>query len=182
MKNAFEALAPFVRREIRCEVCAAPIGESHAHVVSLKDRTLACACGACAVLFRYGGERYRTVPDRVKVTDASGFDAIPVQLAFVVRQGERWSTFYPSPAGAVEAAVPGDVLAALPFAADLDADVEALLVRRPRAGAPECWLVGIDVCHQLTALLRRKWRGFSGGDEVAVAVDEFFARLREKIR
>lgn len=222
MTRPFRALAPFARAvpagrpaPARCELCAAPIGEPHAHVVELGKRALACACTACAVLFRdrgAGGGRFRTVPDRV-LADAqfAPGDAewaamgIPVRLAFVVRgdggdhvRGDggdhgdgvlsgarvRWTAYFPSPGGAVEAELPAAAADALmrtaPLAARVEPDVEALLLHRPRAGAAECWLVPLDLCHELAGLVRQRWRGFSGGDEAEQAIDDFFARLRAR--
>lgn len=52
-----DVLSRFARRPqgdeaMRCELCAAALGDRHAHVVDLQARRLCCACGACAVLFR----------------------------------------------------------------------------------------------------------------------------------
>ena len=35
----------------------------------------------------------------------------------------------------------------------------------------------IDEGHRLVGILRREWRGFTGGDEVQKALDQFFAEL-----
>jgi hypothetical protein len=59
--------------------------------------------------------------------------------------------------------------------------VEALLVNTAR-GAAECWIVPIDDCYRLVALLRREWRGLSGGSRVWEEVRTFFAGLRESRR
>jgi hypothetical protein len=200
MADAFAALQPFIsplpRGSARCELCAAPIGETHAHVVAFADARIACACGACAILFRdrgAGGGRYRTVPTRVLVdarfapSDAEwNALAIPVRLAYLVRRGETWVACLPSPGGAVEAplsAAAATVLArAMPLAADVEPDVEALLLQRPRTGAADCLLVPIDVCHRLTALVRRHWRGFSGGQQAEGEIEAFVADLRARAR
>jgi hypothetical protein len=64
-------------------------------------------------------------------------------------------------------------------------DVEALLVRAGEAGRggprqPECFLVPIDVCYELVGELRRVWRGFDGGSEAHVALQQFFDRVRAR--
>ena len=46
------------------------------------------------------------------------------------------------------------------------------------AARVEAYLVPIDVCYELVGQLRRLWRGFDGGREVRVALDEFFAAGR----
>jgi hypothetical protein len=62
---------------------------------------------------------------------------------------------------------------------DLEADVEALLVNRVR-GAREAYGVGIDECYKLVGLIRTKWRGLSGGQEVWDDMGRHFARLKER--
>jgi hypothetical protein len=58
-------------------------------------------------------------------------------------------------------------------------DVEALLVNGV-GNAREAWLVGVDVCYRLVALVRRTWRGIGGGDELAHALGGFFEELRDR--
>jgi hypothetical protein len=43
-------------------------------------------------------------------------------------------------------------------------------------------IVPIDVCYELVGVIRVVWRGFSGGEELAPRVDEFFARAAERAR
>ena len=62
--------------------------------------------------------------------------------------------------------------------ADLEPDVEALLVNRID-GAREYYRVPIDRCFALVGLIRTRWRGLSGGAEAWQAIHEFFAGLRE---
>ena len=38
-------------------------------------------------------------------------------------------------------------------------------------------MVSIDLCYELTGLLRTHWRGFGGGDEAWRALDAFFAEI-----
>jgi hypothetical protein len=54
--------------------------------------------------------------------------------------------------------------------------VEALLINTAR-GAREHWIVPIDSCYRLVAVVRREWSGLSGGGTVWPAVEAFFAAL-----
>jgi hypothetical protein len=51
--------------------------------------------------------------------------------------------------------------------------VEALLVNRAR-GTRQHFLVPIDDCYRLAGLIRTRWRGLSGGEEVWKEIDRFF--------
>lgn len=184
----------------RCEMCAEPIGEEHGHVANLEDRRILCTCRPCTLLFTHEGagserrpdadspiRRFRAVPERYRydpdfAMSEGDWDelAIPVRMAFFFRNSGMGRTvaFYPSPAGATESELPLDawvrVLAANPAVADVEPDVEALLVDRG-SGA---YLVPIDVCYELVGLVRTHWKGFDGGEEAWGAIDAFFAGLR----
>ncbi|MFJ2172452.1 DUF5947 family protein [Streptomyces sp. NPDC087851] len=185
----------------RCEMCAAPVGAEHQHVVNLESRGLMCSCRACYLLFTEDGAhlRYRAVPDRYLSFDGLPLDArawdelqIPVGLAFLFRNSaqDRTVAFYPGPAGATESELPLDawttLVAAAPELAVVRADVEALLVRRTgrdgREGVASCHLVPIDACYELVGRLRTVWRGFDGGQEAHAAMDAFFERVRARSR
>ncbi|MEU9763181.1 DUF5947 family protein [Streptomyces sp. NPDC047985] len=186
----------------RCEMCAAPAGEEHRHVVDLDRRALMCCCRPCHLLFTDEGarQRYRAVPDRYLrfegfSPDARAWDAlrIPVGLAFLFRDStqDRTVAFYPGPAGATESELPLDAWAALveadPALSMVRPDVEALLVRRAdRGGGREdvtsCHLVPIDACYELAGRLRTLWRGFDGGREAHAALDAFFERVDARSR
>ncbi|AQU69937.1 DUF5947 family protein [Streptomyces niveus] len=188
----------------RCEMCAAPIGEEHQHVVNLESRSLMCGCRACYLLFTEEGAelRYRAVPDRYLRFDGLPLDArtwdelqIPVGLAFLFRNSvqDRTIAFYPGPAGATESELPLDAWATIveanPGLAVLRPDVEALLVRRTEAGGgggrevvASCHLVPIDACYELVGRLRSLWRGFDGGQEAHAAMDDFFEHVRSRSR
>ena len=60
-------------------------------------------------------------------------------------------------------------------------DVEALLVDRRRRNRDH-WLVPIDDCHRLVAVLRTRWKGLAGGPQVWAALTEFFDELRGRAR
>jgi hypothetical protein len=181
----------------RCELCAAPIGDAHRHVVDVERRALLCTCRPCFLLFTptgAGGGHFRAVPDRYVVVDdvavaPAVWDAleIPVSVAFflVNSQLARVAAFYPGPAGATESELPldvwGQVVAANPSLATVVPDVEAVLVRtRPGATTIECSIVPVDACYELVGTLRTCWRGFDGGREARAALDAFFARVRER--
>jgi hypothetical protein len=204
---SLDALARYARRRPRpraaagdlCELCAAPAGEPHAHVVDLQRRVPCCACATCARLFVQGGgagARYRTVPDRVLVDPGFAVGAaewsalqIPVGLAFVLFSSARgrWVALYPSPGGAIESELPQgawrDLAARSPLVAAAEPDVEALLVHGARGAASlECLLVPIDACYALVARVRRAWRGLDGGDEVRRELAASLAGLRARAR
>jgi hypothetical protein len=63
----------------------------------------------------------------------------------------------------------------------MGADVEALLVNRAR-GARRQWLVPIDDCYRLVAVIRTRWRGFTGGKEVWLELERFFDDLDRRAR
>lgn len=186
-----------------CELCHVDLrtewGMPHGHLVDLHERSLACACRACYLLFtqpRAGG-RYRAVPERYLSLPDLNFSAadwdtlgIPVDVAFFFMNSEleRVAAFYPGPAGATESLLALDawdaIVADLPVLASLDPDVEAFLVRgagrRGGDGKVEGFVVPIDACYELVGHLRRLWQGFDGGKEANDAIDAFFARLQER--
>ena len=180
----------------RCELCGAPLADAHRHVGERGVRGVQCACVACAILFARPDAHtaYRTVPDRVvkdpefALTSAQWLQlGVPVGLAFVVRDSMRdgVTAGYPGPAGITDAelapAAWGVLAAATPLAAQLVADVEALLVRGDRgASALSCYLIPITLVFELAGRLRGSWRGFAGGDEANHALATFFAELDRK--
>jgi len=182
-----------------CELCATPVPPQHPHLVQVEERRMICACGPCGFLFNNpgaGGGGYRRVPDRYltdpdfRLTDAQ-WDAlqIPVGMAFFLHNSaqDRVIACYPSPAGATESelelpewrsGVGGGRLAA-----ELEPDVEALLVRREKDGSStDCLLVPIDACYRLVGLVRLHWKGFDGGADAWREIDGFFDDLRENAR
>jgi hypothetical protein len=42
------------------------------------------------------------------------------------------------------------------------------------------WIVPIDDCYRLAAMIRATWQGFTGGDAVWSEIDAFFSGLRAK--
>jgi Family of unknown function (DUF5947) len=171
----------------RCELCAAVVSSEHQHLVDPEHRRLLCVCQACAILFDEAGRTgYRRVPRDIR--QLADFEipgevwaglAIPIGLAFLFRSSTSAAivAIYPSPAGPTEAVVDEEdwkeVEALHSSLAGLRPDVEALLVNRTK-GSRDYYIAPIDECYKLAALIRRLWRGFSGGDEVWDAVRSFF--------
>jgi hypothetical protein len=203
MRN-LRALARFTAGEsatvaaASCELCSAPIGEPHRHVVERGQRGVLCACTGCGILFTrsIGDWRYRTVPDRVRkdrgfaiTRDRLADLGVPVSLAICYQDSSRdhGVVCYPGPAGLAEAELDAEVWRAIcdasPLAASLQDDVEALLIRGDRSSsALECYLVPISTAYELVALLRTSWHGFTGGDRGESEVVAFFAALDRKGR
>jgi hypothetical protein len=188
-----------------CELCATPVPPQHPHLVQVAERRMLCACGPCGFLFDNpgaGGGGYRRVPDRYlsdpdfRLTDAQWDELqIPVGMAFFLRNSAQQKVIacYPSPAGATESELGLEAwtagIGAGRLAAELESDVEALLVRRDKAGssgaqgrAAECLLVPIDACYRLVGLVRLHWRGFDGGADAWREIDGFFEALRTEAR
>jgi Family of unknown function (DUF5947) len=166
------------RADEQCDLCAEPIPSEHRHLLDLESRRLLCACRACSILFDRsgaGGGHYRLIPDRVVALGDTGLelDSIPVEMAFFFHSSAagRVVAFYPSPLGATESLIDLDDR----LFEDLEPDVEALLVNRR-----ESWIVPVDRCYELVGIVRTHWSGFSGGEEVWRALDEFFDRLRKE--
>jgi hypothetical protein len=178
-----------------CDLCSEPIPAAHRHLVNLESGELMCACRPCTILFdrgQAGGNHYRLVPERrIRM---SGFDLddlvwedlrIPVDMAFFFRstRAGRVVALYPGPMGATESLLELEAWEAIetanPELRELEPDVEALLVNRAK-GARDYWVVPIDDCYRLVALIRTRWRGLTGGKEVWEEIERFFKALDAK--
>jgi hypothetical protein len=197
-------LSRFVRPPVReapvekCEMCAAELAPGHSHIVNIESRSLMCACRACYLLFTQQGAaqgKYKAVPDRYLDLRSFQLSAecweefqIPVGMAFFFFNSAlgRVTGFYPSPAGATESLLPlaawQELAAANPILETMEPDVEALLINRRRGAAAECYLVPIDACYELTGIVRRRWKGFDGGEEAWRDINAFFNGLRARSR
>ena len=200
-KQPFAKLKRFIepqpkqRSREKCEFCGVEIVEKHSHAVNTETRSLMCVCRPCYLLFtREGAARgkFKAVPERylyapgLILTDAQWNRLqIPVGIAFFFFNTSlgRMVVFYPSPVGATESLLSletWDELARTnPLLATLAADVEALLVRNvQRRGGFECYIVPIDACYELVGRIRRRWKGFDGGEEAWQEIDAFFTDVR----
>ena len=160
----------------RCDLCGAAIGPEHRHVLDLSTREIACACRPCSLLFDRGGAGgRRLIPERrlrlagFELDDAAWEELrIPVDMAFFFMSSTagRVVAFYPGPMGATESLLGLEAWEALaranPVLAEMEPDVEALLVNRARG----YWLVPLDDCYRLVAVIRTGWKGLTGGREV----------------
>jgi hypothetical protein len=177
----------------RCDLCTALLAESHEHLLDPQSHHLLCACDPCAILFATCGEtKYRRVPRDIRAWGDSALSdqawnslSIPIGLAFVYFSSASKQTIavYPSPAGPTETAVDqeswSEILRENPALSKLLPDVEALLVNRMN-GAREYFRAPIDECYRLTGIVRKFWRGLSGGEEGWNQIALFFERLKER--
>lgn len=187
----------------RCEMCGEDITAQHSHVANIAEHRLLCTCRGCYLLFTVpgaGGLRMRAVPDRYRLATDFAFTqvqwdtlAVPVDLAFVFKQSDpdpeqprRLVACYPSPAGATESELDlsmwDDIVASSATLADVEPDVEAVLLRRTPEAGFVCFLVPIDACYELVGVVRQHWVGFQGGAEVWAHIDEFFTDLYHRAR
>lgn len=171
----------------RCDLCAVEVPHPHRHLLDLDRHEVRCVCQACSLLFGLQG-RMRLVPRRrLRLPEMSTDElGVPVGLAFFVPHDDATvAAHYPGPAGPtrweVDPAAWRTVVAGCAPLAGLAAEVEALLVDTTRDRS-EHWLVPIDDCFALVALVRREWRGLSGGSRVWPEIDRFFAALTEQGR
>jgi hypothetical protein len=181
----------------RCELCSAPIGGDHRHLLELTSRELACTCRPCSLLFDRPGSgsgRYRLVPERrlrleeFVISEQTWEELrIPVEMAFFFHSSaeQRVLAYYPGAMGATESLLElrswRELEQANPVLTGLEPDVEALLVNRTK-GARRQWLVPLDECYRLVGLIRTHWRGLSGGSEVWQEIDRFFEELDGRAR
>lgn len=175
----------------RCGMCAGVVGPEHRHVLDEQDGTLICACTPCSLLFQRdaaGGVRYQLVPDRrsrLAEFTVDGLD-VPVGLVFFVKQGDgRVLAHYPSPLGTTQSEIDAGTWRAAearsPALAELKPRVEAFLRwTGDRGGSDEHWVLPIDDCFRLVALIRRTWTGMSGGSAVWREIGGFFDQLNGK--
>jgi|SRR5579871_5446110 len=193
-QNALASLQRYLRkpqpRVEMCELCAAPLGEPHQHLLELESRRVTCACDACAILFPGGSrQRFKRIPrDITRLHDFSMDDheweslLIPINLAYFVENSAagRVVAQYPSPGGAMESSLDLEywnaVVARNPVLKKFEPDVEALLVNRIGEN-PRYYRAPIDQCFRLVGILRTHWHGLSGGAEVWKEIETFFHQL-----
>jgi hypothetical protein len=171
----------------RCGLCAAVVADQHRHLLDDVEGGVLCACPACALLFDRGGGdgRYLLIPrDRKRLShvDVAALD-VPVGLAFFVKQTNgAVLAHYPSPLGTTQSQVDPDAWLGTerssPPLASMRPRVEAYLVRASTApGRDEYWILPVDDCFRLVAVIRGHWTGMAGGSVVWREVARFFADL-----
>jgi hypothetical protein len=178
--------------EERCDVCGRPVAPGHRHIADVERRRLLCACDACRILFdrtAAGGGHFRLIPEHVRALPDFLLDdamwaalRIPVDMAFFFHStpAGRVVALYPGALGAIESQLEltawDDVVAANPALADLEPDVEALIVHRA-GGARDHFVVPIDRAYRLVGTIRSSWKGLGGGNEVWREIAQFFDEL-----
>ncbi|MFI7241829.1 DUF5947 family protein [Streptomyces qinglanensis] len=184
------ATGPAVRPDAeRCDLCGAPAPGDHRHLLDTAGEQVLCACRPCSVLFvreAASEGHYRLIPHRRTRLEPVPTAAlgVPVGLAFFVpRTDGSVRAHYPSPAGATRWELDPEAwrgaVASCPELETLAAEVEALLVNTVQ-GREQHWIVPIDDCYRMVAVVRREWRGLSGGSRVWPEIDRFFAELTEQ--
>jgi hypothetical protein len=190
----FEALRQFAQKEPLeyCNLCHAPVAPRHLHLLDSSNRRILCSCAACSVVF---SGTYKRIPQRVRflkdfrlTDDQWDTLTIPINMAFFFRTTDRVVGLYPSPAGAIESAMPGEgwreIAKQNPELDEMAPEVEALLVNRlgPAKGhdGPSYYILPIDECFRLVGLVRTHWRGLSGGTEVWREIGVFFSAMKER--
>lgn len=169
-----------------CDLCTEPLTSWHRHLLDTEHSQVLCTCQACSLLFdrdAASNGHYRLVPRRrFQVPPASTKQlGVPVGLAYFVRNDDGGViAHYPSPLGSTEWEIEPQAWRQLitdcPPAAELATQTEALLVNSAH-GERQHWIVPIDDCFRLIAVVRREWRGLSGGSRVWPAIDQFFTEL-----
>jgi hypothetical protein len=192
----FARRRPAAETAERCELCSAPLAETHQHLLDPRKRQIVCACDGCVILFcGQTGAHYLRVPRRIQrlvsfqMSDLQ-WEALmlPINLAFFYRDSTagRVLAMYPSPAGATESLLSleswEEIVAQNRALQRIEPDVEALLVNRielTREGASAGYfVVPIDECYRLVGMIRLHWRGLSGGAEVWQEIQRFFGDLK----
>jgi hypothetical protein len=173
----------------RCGLCGTEVTTPHRHVLDVSDEAPRCVCTACALLLGRdgaGGGHYRLIPTRrLRLTELSTEPlGVPVGIAFFVKHHDGpVVAHYPSPLGGTRSEVDpvawAGVEAGSPALAGMLPAVEALLVRASHApGRTEHWIVPVDECYRLVAVIREHWTGMAGGAAVWREVARFFEELR----
>jgi hypothetical protein len=195
-----------VSQQRRCKMCGEWLGEIHPHLWELEARRMICSCRRCDRLFeRTLSRSYRRLQPHVQALPSLQLsDGIwnalagpePARepgyynndpgaaggLAFFFRVSLTGAVMAgrPGPDGVDEEIVDQEAWATLtdrnPVLADLESDVEALLVSRLGL-EPEHYRVSIDHGYRLVGLVRNAW----SGDLVPTAVKAYFTALRQGV-
>jgi hypothetical protein len=174
----------------QCEFCSQRLSPEHRHLLEVTPRKIVCACDPCAMRFENVIGRWKLIPRDArllpdfKLTDAQWSAlALPINLAFLFHSTpeNKAVAMYPSPAGAMQSLLPltswETMAAENPPLGEMQPDVEALLVNRLEE-AGQYYIAPIDICFELSGLIRVHWRGLSGGEKVWSQIRSFFERLK----
>lgn len=172
-----------------CGLCGVPTEIEHRHLLDASGGELLCACRPCSLLFsgeQDGDRPYLLVPQRRVRLDGSVPAkelGVPVGLAFFVpRQDGTVVARYPSPAGATQWEVDvhawRNAVERCPELATIRPHTEALLINTAR-GRDDHWIAPVDDCFRMVGVVRREWRGLSGGSRVWPEIERFFMELTE---
>lgn len=173
----------------RCDLCSAPVPPRHRHMLDTDREEVLCACVPCSLLFvREAASKghYRLIPQRRLRLEPFGTDAlgVPVGLAFFVPHADGVVVaHFPGPAGPAQSEIDTggwrQAVRERPELGTLEAGVQAFLMNTVR-NQQHHWIVPLDDCYRLVALVRREWRGMSGGSRVWPEVERFFTELTER--
>ena len=172
----------------------AAVHREHRHVIQLDGHRLLCACDGCAAEVerdrlgpcRLIPEAARSEPEWAPSWQRWESFGMPLRLGFFfwLSRLACWVAVAPSAAGAVSVQVPTSAWSAYlresGIARHVVPDVEALLVRGAGGGALQAYVVPLDLCYELVALVRQTWHGIDGGDAARHELDRYFERLRER--
>jgi Fe-S cluster biogenesis protein NfuA len=189
-KNGAPVLGdPAPASEERCDLCGTTVPEDHRHLLNLVERRIECVCESCWAL-RSGDAEYRPTGGRTLwlgelelPNEVWASFQIPIGLAFFMDSSTAGCVvaLYPSPGGATESELHfsswSRAVELNPILADLEPDVEALIVNR-LSDPPAYAIAPIDRCYALTGTVKVNWEGLSGGPRVGEAVSSFFDELR----
>jgi hypothetical protein len=174
-----------------CEFCSVRLGPRHRHLLEVARRNIICACDACALRFENVIEgRFKLIPRDARLlpdfqlTDAQWENlSLPINLVFIFNNSLAGKAMaaYPSPAGATESLLTLEswqtMVAENSGLKELKPDVEALLVNRI-GETREYFIAPMDACFELVGLIRKNWRGLSGGDLLWREIENYFQQLR----
>lgn len=167
-----------------CHLCHASVPPHHRHLLDIERELALCVCEACQLLFA-PSRRYPLIPERrIHIDDISTAPlGVPVSLAyFVSHTNGAVVAHYPSPLERRTSAVDERAWQAVadenPSLRELAPEVEALLVNIVRGR--HFWIVPIDDCLRLNALVQREWTGLSGGSRMWPTIERFFDELTER--
>lgn len=181
------------RQRRRCDRCRTVWKSPYRHLLDLDGFQLLCACPDCtAACLEDARGSCRVVPAWVRKVlgwspERSRWSELQLPgIAFFLRasKAEGWLSVFPSAIGALDghlsAADLGSLLGNSVVLARVALDVEALLIDARQAEEMQAYIVPIDVCFDLSALVRQVWPGIDGGESARRELDRFFAALEQR--